>query len=68
MPRRGRTWALPELQTVPSLTGQLAEMREALNRARDALRDAEERAALAQESAKDAWRFAKALSGAGRTK
>jgi hypothetical protein len=68
MPRRGRAWALPELATTPGLTVQLAEMREALNRARDALRDAEERAALAQTSAKDAWQFVKALRGTGRPK
>ena len=67
MPRRGHRWSV-DPPTVPALTGQLAAAREELSRTRDELRDALERRAVAEQSAKDAWRFAKALSGAGRPK
>ena len=49
-----------------SLTAQIAELRAALNRTADALREAEHARQRAEQSARDAWMFAKGLIGTGR--
>ena len=69
MPRGRHAFGrLSEYLTSPASRAELAAAQQALSRARDQLREAEQRAAVAEQSASDAWKFAKALSGAGRTK
>jgi hypothetical protein len=52
--------------SAPQLVGHLERLEQELRQAQARIREAEQRALLAEKSSRDAWAFAKSLRGTGR--